>query len=72
MVDILCHVEDAFLHENRVNKGIMQLIDLERATELYSLMGSAGKAAGGSAAEHDRVSSWTWEIDGVYRKGQGR
>ena len=50
IVDILCHVDEDFLSDNRVTKGIMQLIDLDRATELYSLMGSARNTAGGSVA----------------------
>ncbi len=50
VVDIVCHVEEPFLSDHRVSKGIMQLIDLDRATELYSLMSSAKRTAGGSAA----------------------
>jgi sugar/nucleoside kinase (ribokinase family) len=50
MVDVLCHVEDAFLAEHRVEKGIMQLIDTARAAELYGHMGPAIEVSGGSAA----------------------
>lgn len=50
MVDILSHVEDAFLAENGVEKGIMQLIDADRAIELYGKMGPAKEISGGSAA----------------------
>ncbi len=50
LVDILTHVDDAFLAENGVQKGVMQLIDTERAVELYSRMGPAREISGGSAA----------------------
>ena len=50
MVDILSHVEDGFLARNGVQKGIMQLIDMPRAVELYGHMGPAQEVSGGSAA----------------------
>jgi len=50
MVDILGHVEDSFLTDNGVQKGIMQLIDMDRAVELYGHMGPALEVSGGSAA----------------------
>lgn len=50
MVDILSHVKEDFLKENLVEKGIMQLIDMKRAVELYSHMGPAREVSGGSAA----------------------
>jgi sugar/nucleoside kinase (ribokinase family) len=50
LVDILAPVEDAFLAANGVQKGIMQLIDADRAIELYGHMGPAKEASGGSAA----------------------
>ena len=50
MVDILSHVKDEFLAENGVEKGIMQLIDMQRAVELYDHMGPAQEISGGSAA----------------------
>lgn len=50
MVDVLSHIEDDFLAENGVNKGVMQLIDMERAIELYGQMGPAQEVSGGSAA----------------------
>mgnify|MGYP000371478472 CR=1 FL=1 len=50
LVDILSHVEDEFLSANGVEKGIMQLIDANRATELYAKMGPAKEISGGSAA----------------------
>ncbi|MFQ5439251.1 MAG: adenosine kinase [Paracoccaceae bacterium] len=50
MVDILAHVDDAFLAQNGIDKGIMQLIDTRRAAELYERMGPALEVSGGSAA----------------------
>jgi sugar/nucleoside kinase (ribokinase family) len=50
MVDILSHIDDDFLTENNVEKGIMQLIDQARAAELYAKMGPAKEISGGSAA----------------------
>lgn len=50
IVDILAHIEDDFLAANGVEKGIMQLIDTNRAVELYAHMGPATEISGGSAA----------------------
>jgi len=50
MVDILSHTDEAFLAANDIEKGIMQLIDTSRATELYARMGPAEEVSGGSAA----------------------
>lgn len=50
MVDVLAHVEDSFLSDNGVQKGIMQLIDANRAVDLYGRMGPATEISGGSAA----------------------
>ncbi len=50
LVDVLCPVEDAFLDEAGVEKGIMTLIDTARAVELYGRMGPAREISGGSAA----------------------
>ena len=50
MVDVLSTVSDAFLHEHGVQKGIMQLIDADRAVALYGAMGPAQEVSGGSAA----------------------
>ncbi|MEX2519013.1 MAG: adenosine kinase [Paracoccaceae bacterium] len=50
LVDILCHVEESFLAENRVEKGVMTLVDAPRAVELYGAMGPAQEISGGSAA----------------------
>lgn len=49
IVDILARCEDSFLTENGIIKGAMNLIDAERAERLYSLMGPAHEASGGSA-----------------------
>ena len=50
LVDVLAHVEEKFLDENGVQKAIMQLIDANRAVELYGVMGPAKEISGGSAA----------------------
>jgi sugar/nucleoside kinase (ribokinase family) len=49
IVDILARCEDDFLSENAIIKGAMNLIDAERAELLYSKMGPAVEASGGSA-----------------------
>jgi sugar/nucleoside kinase (ribokinase family) len=50
IVDVLAKCDDAFLTENGVEKGIMQLIDTERAAELYGAMAAGTEISGGSAA----------------------
>ncbi len=50
IVDVIASVEESFLAENGVEKGIMQLIDTARAVELYGRMGPAREVSGGSAA----------------------
>ena len=50
MVDVLARCEDAFLGEAGVEKGIMQLIDMDRAVDLYGRVGPAREVSGGSAA----------------------
>ena len=50
MVDVLAHADDAFLVENGIEKGIMQLTDRDRGVELYGKIGPAQEISGGSAA----------------------
>jgi len=50
MVDVLARAEDAFLAAAGIGKGIMQLIDMERAVDLYGRVGPAKEISGGSAA----------------------
>ena len=50
MVDILARCDDAFLAEAGIEKGIMQLIDMPRAVDLYGRIGPAREVSGGSAA----------------------
>lgn len=50
IVDVLAPSDDAFLAENALTKGAMQLIDAEMATSLYANMGAAREISGGSAA----------------------
>ncbi|MFV2001802.1 MAG: adenosine kinase, partial [Paracoccaceae bacterium] len=50
IVDVLSYCSDAFLDENGITKAIMQLIDKQRAVELYARIGPAEEISGGSAA----------------------
>jgi sugar/nucleoside kinase (ribokinase family) len=49
IVDIIARCDEAFLVENDIIKGAMNLIDAERAELLYERMGPAIEASGGSA-----------------------
>ena len=49
IVDIIARCDEAFLSENAIIKGAMNLIDADRAELLYSRMGPAIEASGGSA-----------------------
>lgn len=49
IVDIIARCDDAFLNDNAIIKGAMNLIDAERAEHLYARMGPAIEASGGSA-----------------------
>src|SRR6478735_12170018 len=49
IVDIIARCDDQFLIDNKITKGAMNLIDAERAELLYSRMGPAVEASGGSA-----------------------
>ncbi len=50
LVDVLTHMDDDFLHAEGIGKGVMQLIDRERARDLYGKIGPAIEVSGGSAA----------------------
>jgi sugar/nucleoside kinase (ribokinase family) len=49
IVDIIAHADEKFLVDNGIIKGAMNLIDMERAVDLYSRMGPAIETSGGSA-----------------------
>ena len=49
IVDIIAECDDAFLVENAIIKGAMNLVDAERSALLYSHMGPALEASGGCA-----------------------
>ena len=49
IVDIIARCDEAFLVDNGIIKGAMNLIDAERAELLYARMGPAVEASGGSA-----------------------
>lgn len=50
MVDVISHATEATLAAMGVQKGIMQLIDMPRAVDLYGRIGPAEEVSGGSAA----------------------
>ena len=50
LVDVIAHASDAFLGEHELTKGRMDLVDTDRAVQLYSALGSAVEMSGGSAA----------------------
>jgi len=50
IVDVLAHVDDAFLEKHELTKGAMTLIDAGRALELYRLLSDPVECSGGSAA----------------------
>jgi len=50
LVDVIAHASDTFLDEHGLTKGWMDLIDTERAVQLYRALGSAVEMSGGSAA----------------------
>jgi len=49
IVDIIAECDDAFLVENGIIKGAMNLVDADRSALLYSRMGPAIEASGGCA-----------------------
>ena len=50
IVDVICPSNDQFLEEMGIEKGIMQLIDRERAEHLYNAMTNRTEAPGGAVA----------------------
>ena len=50
IVDVLAHVDDALIEKLGLVPGSMTLIDLERAREIYAMMGPATEMSGGSVA----------------------
>ena len=50
VVDVLTQADDSFLDHMGIHKGIMQLIERDRAEVLYGAMGERKQAAGGSVA----------------------
>ena len=62
VVDVISHADDSFLDNMGIEKGIMQLIERERAELLYASMEDRTQAAGGSVAN---------TIAGIGRLGLG-
>lgn len=50
IVDILAHVEHSLIEKMGIVPGSMNLIDENRATEIYAMMGPATEMSGGSVA----------------------
>lgn len=50
LVDVLAHQDDDFVAGHGMTKGTMDLIDTERAEELYDALGPSLEMSGGSAA----------------------
>lgn len=50
IVDVIASVDDAFLLQHNIAKGVMTLIDEFRADQLYALLPESRELAGGSAA----------------------
>jgi sugar/nucleoside kinase (ribokinase family) len=50
LVDVIAHASDSFLEEHQLVKGWMDLVDTDRAMQLYHALGSAVEMSGGSAA----------------------
>ncbi|TNF21818.1 MAG: adenosine kinase [Rhodobacteraceae bacterium] len=50
VVDVITQADDSFLDHMGIEKGIMQLIERDRAEVLYGAMGERKQAAGGSVA----------------------
>ena len=50
VVDVISQCEDAFLQEMGIEKGVMTLIDQDRAEALYAAMQNRTQAPGGSVA----------------------
>ncbi len=49
IVDVIAQVNDSFVEREKLVKGSMNLIDEDRAEQLYSVMGPAIEISGGSA-----------------------
>jgi hypothetical protein len=50
IVDVLAAVEDGFLLDHNIAKGVMTLIDEHRAAQLYGAFPNTREVAGGSVA----------------------
>ena len=50
VVDVIARADDAFLAEEKLVKGSMQVLDADGMTRLYSRMSQARETSGGSAA----------------------
>jgi hypothetical protein len=71
IVDVLSHADDGFLAEHGIEKGIMQLIDRDRAVHLYGDR-PVGRGLGRVGRQHHRGHRRPRAADGLCRQGQGR
>jgi sugar/nucleoside kinase (ribokinase family) len=72
IVDIIARCDEAFLVDNSIIKGAMNLIDADRAELLYSRMGPAIEASGGSAGNTAAgIASFGSRV-GLFRQGVRR
>ena len=72
MVDVLAQCDEGFLGEHGIDKGIMQLIDMDRAVDLYSRIGPAREISGGSAANTIAGIAHLGSVRSVARRSNGR
>lgn len=49
IVDVLCYVSEDFLKKNNISKGTMELIDHDKAEQLYKMLGQTTEVSGGCA-----------------------
>ncbi len=55
IVDVLAHADESFLAAQGMDKGVMTLVDAERAESIYQAMGPGVECSGGSAANTTAV-----------------
>ena len=68
IVDVIAPCDDAFLRAMAIEKGIMQLIERDRAETLYDAMSERVEAPGGSVAN----TSTRWKRVGDTTPTEGR
>ena len=78
VMDMIAPVEDSFLTEMGIQKGIMQLIEMERSDMLFSAMGTHRRVPGGGLIQKNQLRIGRQHHggvrqprpeDGLYRQG---